>query len=213
MKNQVRSPQFAIGALLCSLALLGPFVIDLPIFPAIVLGLVGLLAMTTPDTPVQKPEDTEAPPGEAPESLREEDTNRLRESSTDFEIVARDANYALIQVWSETLRSYGIPTEIRDEFIGSTFLQFSIAAGEIKLLVPKEFLSEATEILSDVPEQGDLDEPLLRCPSCGSPNIWFAGGMSPLMITALVTLNFAFPMKRKKHLCLECGTKWQAHNA
>ncbi len=62
-------------------------------------------------------------------------------------VVAQNPNYALIQIWAEALHDEGIPTEIRDEFMGSILTQPGRSYSEIKLLVPPRFESTAKGIL------------------------------------------------------------------
>tara|TARA_B100000683_G_scaffold276747_1_gene331917 strand:- start:7206 stop:7556 length:351 start_codon:yes stop_codon:yes gene_type:complete len=64
-------------------------------------------------------------------------------------IVAQNPNYALIQLWAEKLHDEGIPTEIRDEFMGSILSQPGRNYSEIKLLVPARFEKRARDILQN----------------------------------------------------------------
>ncbi|MEQ8352544.1 MAG: hypothetical protein RH862_13720 [Leptospiraceae bacterium] len=64
-------------------------------------------------------------------------------------VVAQSANYALIQIWAESLHDEGIPTETRDEFIGSILSQPGRSYSEIKLLVPPVFEKRARLILQE----------------------------------------------------------------
>ena len=143
--------------------------------------------------------------------IRENYSNAGAEiSSANFEVVIRHPNYALVQIWSATLRQHGIPTEIRDEFIGSILYKYSFAAGQIKLLVPPEHLKSAEELLFRSFKQTSASTDGLCCPKCGSYKIRYSRAVHPAMIWLVVTTNVGLPIKMSLNRCLECGERWSA---
>ncbi|MBI41371.1 MAG: hypothetical protein CMF59_17380 [Leptospiraceae bacterium] len=79
-----------------------------------------------------------------PEEIEEPELNAKEAEPV---VIAQSANYALIQIWAEALHEEGIPTETRDEFMGSILTQPGRSYSEIKLLVPLEFQQRALDIL------------------------------------------------------------------
>ena len=230
-------PRRAIGAVLLAFALIGPFTVYLPWLHAAALGVAGLLLLYFAQDYQSSEDDESIRAALEKEELdwKDEAQYDLRPFNTDFVRIAQNHNYALIEIWSEALRSLGIPTEIRDDFAGSMLFQFSLAVGEIKLLVPAEFAEEAIQCLQGMEsvegippaesqhgpggsesEAGKASAPgyeLRRCPVCGSTNLKYAGEISPLMITSLVALNVGLPIKRRKNLCLKCSHRWSDDGA
>ncbi|HBS05690.1 MAG TPA: hypothetical protein DEA96_12040 [Leptospiraceae bacterium] len=119
----------SLGAMIVLLALAGWFMGWIRGMPAFVIAFIGVAVFL-----YRKTEDRPA------ESLRSQ-------SDPEPVVVAQNPNYALIQIWAEALHDEGIPTEIRDEFMGSILTQPGRSYSEIKLLVPPRFETTAKGIL------------------------------------------------------------------
>jgi len=215
MKYFREDPRRALGGILILMAVIGPFAFRLPIFPAIALfiaGLMALLAVETTSEPLQEGQVEQDTQPDSQSLVTDSIGPELRDSGTDFKLIATSYNYALIQIWSETLKDRGIPTEIRDEFAGSMLFQYSRVVGEIKLLVPAEHAQESLSILQALPDE-QSGEVVQLCPNCGSMDIRYSGDIIPFMVLTLVLFNFGLPLRRKKNKCIHCSEKWAAHSA
>tara|TARA_Y100001937_G_C7002030_1_gene276920 strand:- start:42 stop:689 length:648 start_codon:yes stop_codon:yes gene_type:complete len=215
MKYFREDPRRALGGILILMAVIGPFAFRLPIFPAIALFIAGLMALLAVETTSEPPQDGQIRhdiESDSPSPDADSTGPELRPSGTDYKLIATSYNYALIQIWSETLRDKGIPTEIRDDFAGSMLFQYSRVVGEIKLLVPAEHAQEALSILQTLPKE-QTGEAVQVCPNCGSMDIRYSGEIIPFMVLTLVLFNFGLPLHRKKNKCIHCSEKWAAHSA
>ena len=116
------------------------------------------------------------------------------------------------------LEAEGIPAFIAHEHHIWANWMFSHALGGVKLQVAAENAAEAETILGDhmkgmyeselADEFQDIEAN--ACPRCGSMefNSKIPFG-SLVLLVATLGIGVIFPLRRERHVCLRCGSKWR----
>lgn len=111
------------------------------------------------------------------------------------------------------LQSEGIDAVLRDEHLVTANWMLSNAVGGIRLAVPQSQLEDATALLAQVAQgerQLDEEEPVVRCPRCGSDDVAVSKSSWQLAFASLMFLNIPLPFTRTVMKCARCGNRWKS---
>ena len=134
-------------------------------------------------------------------------------SNQEYVFVIASYNQLEIEIWKHFLFYHDIHSYSIDDCIGSYQYYYAHPIGGIKLYVPAENASEALQLIQFGLSEDELETPPMRCPKCSSLWILFEGSASSIAIASMVFLQFAFPFKRRKNRCLQCGQRWTYNEA
>lgn len=122
------------------------------------------------------------------------------------------------------LEGHGIPAFVADENLIATDWLYANAIGGVKLQVPRRHAAEATLLLTEArgrsrgvmeessPETAvataDVEAAGLRCPSCGSDEVYAVHTGRKLAYATLLLLNFPVSWLSRSYECDRCGRRW-----
>jgi hypothetical protein len=172
-------------------------------------GLSVELAERAPVAPTPPPQPGDPPPLQP--------VDRLPDGDSEFELrnrVAirqfRDLPEALLAKGS--LDSAGIECALVDDNIVRLDWFWSNLMGGVKLVVDRDDLAEAEEVLSqpipehfDVSGVGEYEQP--RCPKCNSLDVNFQE-LEPAAYVSIL-LNVPIPFHRRAWRCHKCKVEWE----
>jgi len=123
---------------------------------------------------------------------------------------------------SAKLESEGVWSFIADASLISLDWMLTNALGGVKVIVKRNDLKTARQILLAVENPTDNDQQLERCPKCNSTNvrynrfnipaiflIWF---ISYLFVATNIGGGFPLPIFKREWKCDNCGYKWKNKN-
>lgn len=108
-----------------------------------------------------------------------------------------------------TLQAAGLDAELGDEHLVSMQWLYSHAIGGVKLRVPDDQASEASDILDTtaITDNGPDDAGADACPQCGSTDLDSAlDGLRPAVLSLLL-VGVPFVPLRRVYRCRRCGAR------
>jgi hypothetical protein len=132
----------------------------------------------------------------------------------DFITIKTFDNFVTANFARQKLEEQEISCYLADEYTITIQWVLSNAIGGIKLMVPKDDVNKAIQILNEEPGQVNVEFEIegneLRCPVCGSSNTVAEKFSRP--VAGLTWLILGFPIRfktGKTNFCFYCGNKWR----
>ena len=105
------------------------------------------------------------------------------------------------------LESEGIPVFLLGINHASANWLLSNALGGIRLQVPKNFVEDAKQLLSETVEIGDEGE---MCPRCGSTESSPMNNSRKVAFLAVHLFSIPLPWQSRRRHCDSCGAEWRS---